>query len=65
MKSSDAPIGGKSKDINMKKLYIITRPTKLSDLTMDDLDDDEHLGWRDQSRQLQARRWRKLREHSI
>ncbi|MBX4199333.1 hypothetical protein KW789_00340 [Candidatus Saccharibacteria bacterium] len=44
----------------MKKYYIITKPTRLSDLTLDDLDDND-FDWRQQSRQMQARRWRKLR----
>jgi hypothetical protein len=47
---------------NVKRFYILTRPTKLSDMAIDEIDDDysEH-GWREKSRQLQARRWRKIR----
>ena len=54
-------IDGTSKD-NVKQFYILTRPTKLSDMAIDEIDDEysEH-GWREKSRQLQARRWRKIR----
>lgn len=52
---------GVAKDNNIKKYYILTRPSKLSDLTLDELEDDDIAGWREKSRQLQARRWRKIR----
>jgi hypothetical protein len=48
------------KDSNVKKYYILTRPTKLSDMSFDEFEDDES-GWREKSKQLQARRWRKIR----
>jgi hypothetical protein len=52
---------GTSKD-SVKKYYILTRPARLSDLELDEmLDDDPESGWREKSRQLQARRWRKIR----
>jgi hypothetical protein len=52
---------GSTKD-GVKKYYILTRPAKLSDLTLDELDDDTtDFGWREKSRQMQARRWRKIR----
>lgn len=60
MKNHRALNSGKHQDMNMKKYYIITKPTRLSDLTLDDLDDND-FSWRQQSRQMQARRWRKLR----
>jgi len=45
-----------------KAKYILTRPARLSDVSIDDIDDaDAENGWREKSRQLQARRWRKLR----
>ena len=49
-------------DSNLKKYYILTRPTKLSEMSFDEIDseyDDED--WREKSRRLQARRWRKIR----
>jgi hypothetical protein len=50
------------KDNSLKKYYILTRPSRLSDLTLDDLDEADHdSGWRERSRQLQVRRWRRLR----
>jgi len=45
-----------------KARYIITRPARLSDMSIDDIEDaDAENGWREKSRQLQARRWRKIR----
>jgi hypothetical protein len=60
MKKHSTFIGG-AKDNNVRKYYILTRPAKLSDLTLDELEDDDVSGWREKSRQLQARRWRKIR----
>ena len=51
---------GAASDTNLKKYYILTRPAKLSDLALDELEDDDS-GWREKSRQLQARRWRKIK----
>jgi hypothetical protein len=52
---------GDAKDINMKKFYILSRPSKLSDLSLDEIENDDGADWREKSRQLQARRWRKIR----
>ena len=52
---------GTAKDERLKKLYILTRPAKLSDLELDELDSSDGTGWLEKSRQLQARRWRKIR----
>jgi hypothetical protein len=52
-------------DIDIKKYYLVRKPTRLSDLDTDEFyKDDEFTGWRDKARQLQIRRWRKLR-HQI
>jgi len=64
MKKNSAFIGD-AKDSNIKKYYILTRPAKLSDLSLDDLEDDNVSGWREKSRQLQARRWRKKRHQLV
>ena len=40
--------------------YIQTRTTKLSDIDLSELDDDDSK-WREKSRQLQIRRWRKIK----
>lgn len=46
--------------------YILTRPARLSDVSIDDIDDvDANNGWREKSRQLQARRWRKIRHQLV
>ena len=50
------------KDVNMKKYYIVTRPTKLSDLTLDEFEDEGNVHWREKARQLQARRWRRIKQ---
>lgn len=52
---------GAAKDNGLQKLYILTRPAKLSELELDDFVDDDSTGWREKSRQMQARRWRKIR----
>lgn len=56
---------GDAKDSNVKKFYILTRPSKLSDLSLDDFDEGDASGWREKSRQMQARRWRKIRHQIV
>jgi hypothetical protein len=51
----------KSNNLDMKKMYIVTRPTRLSDLQADEYDDNTDYSWRDKSRRLQARRWRAIK----
>lgn len=63
MKKSSAFAGHKENNVN--KFYILTRPSKLSDLSLDDLDGDDVSGWREKSKQLQARRWRKLKHQLV
>jgi hypothetical protein len=60
MKKHAAHIGA-AKDNNVSKFYILSRPSKLSDLSLDELEDDDVSGWREKSKQLQARRWRKIK----
>lgn len=48
-------------DTSIKKYYILTQPTRLSDLALEDLDDGDNFGWREKARKLQARRWRKIK----
>jgi len=48
----------------MKRSQIITKPTKISDITFDDLYDEISHDWQLRARRLQARRWRTLK-HSI
>lgn len=49
------------KDNNVRKYYILTRPARLSDLSFEEMDESDTSGWREKSRQLQARRWRKIK----
>lgn len=49
------------KDFNMRKHFILTKPSKIHDITLDDLFDDEDYNWREKARQLQIRRWRKVK----
>lgn len=56
---------GAFNDNNVKKYYILTRPTKLSDMSFDQFEDDDVSGWREKSKQLQARRWRKIRHQLV
>jgi len=54
-----------SSKVNQSK-YILTRPARLSDMSIDDIDDsDTSNGWLEKSRQLQARRWRKIRHQLV
>ncbi len=49
-------------DVNVQKYYIVTRPTRLSDLQFDDIDDgDDNAQWKQKSHSLQMRRWRKIK----
>jgi hypothetical protein len=57
---------------NMKKLYIVTRPTRRTDLELDDDidpvgtgDGDDNADWRDKARRLQLRRWRKIKHQLV
>lgn len=64
MGSYRAFAGSITRDIGSTK-YILTRPTKLSDLTIDDLEDETEHSWRQKSRQLQVRRWRKIKHQLV
>ncbi len=45
----------------MKRLRLIGRPTRLTDLSFDDLYEDIARDWQLRAQELQERRWRKLR----
>jgi hypothetical protein len=49
------------KDVDIKKYYIVRKPTRLTDLDYDDLYSDDYDGWREKGRRLQVRRWRKIK----
>ncbi len=49
---------------DLGKHFILTTPTRVTDMRPEDLYDDINYGWRDKSRRMQARRWRKIR-HQI
>lgn len=46
----------------MKKWKLLTQPTRLSDLSFDDLYEDITSDWELKAERLRARRWRKLRQ---
>lgn len=49
-------------DNSVKKNYILTRPARLSEMSFDEIDSEYNdEDWREKSRRLQARRWRKIR----
>ncbi len=52
-------------DSTVNKYFILTRPTKLSDMSFEDIDLETEPGWRQKSKQLQARRWRKIRHQLV
>lgn len=64
MKKHSAFIGA-AKENSVSKYYILTRPSRLSDLSLDELETDDLSGWREKSKQLQARRWRKLKHQLV
>lgn len=47
------------------KKHILTKPTRLSDLTFDELYDDISSDWRQKAARLQARRWRMIKRQMI
>jgi hypothetical protein len=59
--SKHSAFTGQTNDNSIRKYYILTQPARLSDLSLEDMDDADSSGWRDKSRQLQARRWRKIK----
>ncbi|HET9850301.1 MAG TPA: hypothetical protein VFP35_01615 [Candidatus Saccharimonadales bacterium] len=62
--SRDQALNGKKKHQDeFTKYYIITKPTKLSDIELSDLEDND--SWRARSHQMQARRWKKIRHQVI
>jgi hypothetical protein len=53
----------KQKDYDITKLYILTKPTKLSDLTLDDMDDPydaNHSNWKAKARAFRERKEREF-----
>ncbi|MBA3757691.1 hypothetical protein H0X09_02400 [Candidatus Saccharibacteria bacterium] len=49
------------KNIDVKKYYLIRKPTRMTDLDYDDMYTDDYDSWREKSRRLQARRWRRIK----
>lgn len=52
--------GLQSQNTDMSKHYILTKPTRLSDLRIDDLE-IEAPALHDKAARLQTRRWRKIK----
>jgi hypothetical protein len=55
------PSKRKERGGTMKKFKILTKPTRLTDLSFDDLYEDDDVDWQIKAERLQARRWRKLK----
>lgn len=49
------------KDVDIKKYYLIRKPTRLTDLDYEEFYADDYDGWREKSRRMQARRWRRIK----
>lgn len=49
------------KNTDLSKHYILTRPTRLSEMTLDDLEVEDNSAWREKAMRLQNRRWRKIK----
>jgi len=49
----------------MKKFKLITNPTRLSDLSFDEMYDEMSDNWELKAERLQHRRWRKMRQQMI
>lgn len=50
------------KNVDIRKYYLIRKPTRLSDVDYEDLDVlDDYTGWREKSMKMQARRWRAIK----
>lgn len=46
----------------MKKFKVLSKPTRISELSFDELYDEMSNDWELKAERLQARRWRKLRQ---
>jgi nitrous oxide reductase accessory protein NosL len=60
MSRKHIPKGVSEIDVDVSKMYVVQHPTPLSDLTLDDLNPT----WRNQARDLIARRSHKLNQMS-
>ncbi len=49
----------------MKKFKLLNKPTRISDLSFDDMADGSDTNWQLKAERMQARRWRKLKHQMI
>jgi hypothetical protein len=49
----------------MKKFKVLSKPTRLSELSFDELYDEMSNDWELRAERLQARRWRKLKHQLV
>lgn len=49
----------------MKKFKVLSKPTRLSELSFDELYDEMSNDWELKAERLQARRWRKLKHQLV
>ena len=63
MSKHQALNNSKQKDYDVTKLYILTKPARLSDLTLDDMYDDgatNHSDWKAKARAFRERKERQF-----
>ena len=55
------------KNLDMKRLYIVTDPSKKSNLSLEDFNDLDiaDVAWQEKAKRLQARRWRKIKHQMV
>lgn len=49
----------------MKKFKVLSKPTRLSELSFEELYDEMSNDWELKAERLQARRWRKLKHQMV
>lgn len=49
----------------MKKFKVLSKPTRLSELSFEELYDEMSNDWELKAERLQARRWRKLKHQLV
>lgn len=49
----------------MKKFKILTKPTRVKDLSFDEMYENFSSEWELKAERLQARRWRKLKQQLV
>jgi hypothetical protein len=53
------------KNTNLSNHYIYTGSAKIHEIDLDELGNEQDYKWLEKSRQLRARRWRKIKQQVI